>query len=810
MRHLLKPIFIVAVLALGFFAFGSKAQAAGNVVGYAWSNNAGWISMNCSNENTCGTVDYGVNLDETTGIMTGYGWSSIAGWIRFDPPILSPIGTGNRMGGARVVGITGPGSHQVFGWARFCSNFSNTSMPDNCASSNTVTAQNGGWNGWVAMQGASQTGELYGVYFNTDTGRFSGFAWGGTVNTSGSDVPGWISFDGVSIPPKNPVRYIPVISLGGITPILSGGDTDITYKWLNPDSDPLHKFTQCNIFSDPFTSLGPVPNWNNTTFDTNVPGHMSVPTFAAPNATRANVFVYGPATTYYLTCMNVEGVRAADPSNPTVECNPAAPVNTCPRVKVIVTPPTVYTPIIELTSNSPVNTGGTATISYRWTNPDSDPAHRLSDCMSFAEYNGTIDGVTNWTWDTFQVAGTLPTPTATLQSQTDVYVYSPETTYYLMCAMAGGGNYGADPSAPATPCSFASPQTTCPRTKVTVNNTPLGSINLVGKVDGAPDSTYSNAFSVDAGETINLRWSSAVPWTSCVANSPQNPNGWFDGSTKPALTNSPYTRNQGTISVPANPTDYTITCMNANGATTSNTVTVSINTASQSRLSLMIKLDGDPVGTYGTLFSPNQSVSVPQGQNISLHWESNASIVAGSCRASSSPTGYWSGAAVDPAAYPGATTTGRDLDRTDFATTTYTVTCDAVISGVTTQISSSAIAISLPTIVNAKSASISGPTCVKTDSTRFDLSWLTTNLQGGTCTLSAGPAVGAWDGSVSIANNNASATISNMTIAGTTIFRISCVDSSGTAVAPYSHQVVVDQNCTEPPRRNWIFRFFER
>jgi hypothetical protein len=53
----------------------------------------GWISLNCSNKGTCGTVNYNVNVYSTTGYsLNGYAWSSTTpanygglGWIRFDP-----------------------------------------------------------------------------------------------------------------------------------------------------------------------------------------------------------------------------------------------------------------------------------------------------------------------------------------------------------------------------------------------------------------------------------------------------------------------------------------------------------------------------------------------------------------------------------------------------------------------------------------------------------------------------------------------------------------------------------------------------
>ncbi|MDD5031678.1 MAG: hypothetical protein PHR36_01380, partial [Patescibacteria group bacterium] len=77
----------LAVL-ITFFEFkGSekiaRAASDNNVTGYAWSENIGWISFSCSNDNSCLTVDYGVAVDPATGNISGYAWSENIGWISF-------------------------------------------------------------------------------------------------------------------------------------------------------------------------------------------------------------------------------------------------------------------------------------------------------------------------------------------------------------------------------------------------------------------------------------------------------------------------------------------------------------------------------------------------------------------------------------------------------------------------------------------------------------------------------------------------------------------------------------------------------
>ncbi|MEK7077219.1 MAG: hypothetical protein AAB967_03235, partial [Patescibacteria group bacterium] len=72
----------------GWIDFGNTA---GNVhvtdsvlTGYAWGENIGWVSLNCSNTSSCATVDYKV-ANNNEGTLSGHAWSENAGWIQFDP-----------------------------------------------------------------------------------------------------------------------------------------------------------------------------------------------------------------------------------------------------------------------------------------------------------------------------------------------------------------------------------------------------------------------------------------------------------------------------------------------------------------------------------------------------------------------------------------------------------------------------------------------------------------------------------------------------------------------------------------------------
>ena len=123
-----------------------------NVSGWAWSQNIGWVSFSCSNNNTCGTVNYGVNVNSDTGLLSGYAWSQSIGWISFNQSDLSGCPSGTCE--ARVNGgLIGSFPKNVTGWAKILST-----------------------NGWLRLAGISQDGNAYGVQLSAN-GDFSGWSW---------------------------------------------------------------------------------------------------------------------------------------------------------------------------------------------------------------------------------------------------------------------------------------------------------------------------------------------------------------------------------------------------------------------------------------------------------------------------------------------------------------------------------------------------------------------------------------------------------------------------------------------------------
>jgi hypothetical protein len=60
------------------------SNSSGVLAGWAWNDNIGWISFNCSNTGTCGTSPYSVSINTLTGDFSGWAWNDVIGWISFN------------------------------------------------------------------------------------------------------------------------------------------------------------------------------------------------------------------------------------------------------------------------------------------------------------------------------------------------------------------------------------------------------------------------------------------------------------------------------------------------------------------------------------------------------------------------------------------------------------------------------------------------------------------------------------------------------------------------------------------------------
>ncbi len=184
MKVLLTKIILSLVFSVFFLLpFVVSAGTEHNMSGWAWSSNIGWISFNCTDDNSCAISNYGVNknADDT---ITGYAWSPNIGWIQFGGLSGFPGGGGGTQ--AQNANING---NNLKGWAK------------------AIGADGNGWDGWIALSGA---GPNYGALLSGN--YLVGYAWG-------SSVIGWISFDiagadGVIIGPVVP-PVVPGFTLAG-------------------------------------------------------------------------------------------------------------------------------------------------------------------------------------------------------------------------------------------------------------------------------------------------------------------------------------------------------------------------------------------------------------------------------------------------------------------------------------------------------------------------------------------------------------------------------------------------------------------
>ncbi len=164
---------IVACFFSGYQLMSTAhAQVATPMTGYAWSENIGWLSLNCATGNPsggsiCASNNYSVSINADL-TVTGYAWSDNIGWVKFG-------GLSGFPGGVSFNNNATIQANTLTGWVRACAGTVN----NDCASATRTD----GWDGWIYL---GSTGYGDGVLIN-GTGTMSGFAWGSTV-------VGWLDF----------------------------------------------------------------------------------------------------------------------------------------------------------------------------------------------------------------------------------------------------------------------------------------------------------------------------------------------------------------------------------------------------------------------------------------------------------------------------------------------------------------------------------------------------------------------------------------------------------------------------------------
>lgn len=196
-RALQAPFFrllatATAVAAGLLFAPAVFAAASDNVTGWAWSGSIGWISMNCTNDASCATSNYGVTITESPGFgdrgdLKGWAWSETVGWICFGITCSGTTPEGGTPYAQYRANFNGKGD-QFWGWAQILSlgndgwislNCDHDVGPDDCASSNHYVVLNNA-NGNFTTGAAND----HWAWGKTDTGLGVGWIDFSIVNTS--------------------------------------------------------------------------------------------------------------------------------------------------------------------------------------------------------------------------------------------------------------------------------------------------------------------------------------------------------------------------------------------------------------------------------------------------------------------------------------------------------------------------------------------------------------------------------------------------------------------------------------------------
>ena len=288
-------ISVCLLIAATFFLFGQVKTAEAYItipptgiglIGYAWSPNIGWVSMNCKNTNTCasqGGIDYEVRINDS-GNLQGYAWSSNVGWLKFDGLSGAPVGPQASISG------TFP-QWDLGGITRFCS-----ASPDVSCTGQNLNALP--WDGWLALAGTATDGSTYGIDFlaNGMTSDAS-FAWGGDTY-----VVGWLRFggngsDSVRLDPDDTVIPPPEISGFGVT---SGGSPLTSGDEITFGSPAEFTFTATDATMCELTSEMPNPS--------GTPDPALAPVDLTETGATASVVPPLGTTDFTLTCYNGFGV----------------------------------------------------------------------------------------------------------------------------------------------------------------------------------------------------------------------------------------------------------------------------------------------------------------------------------------------------------------------------------------------------------------------------------------------------------------------------------------------------------------------
>jgi len=489
----------IPMLIIALYATSVIAGPLDNISGVAFGGNAniGWISLNCTNDSSCGVSDFGVHMTETTpdveGVFSGYMWNDTTGWITWD--INEATASGSDLcpppldGSSSLASCTpriNLGNGNVDGWIRATS-----AIPGH--PSYAGPDKLGGWDGWIHLRcydfaavGASECSvSPYGLRFNMTDGTVapSGqWIWGGR------EFVGWISMRDVVLD----LTLAPAeLTLVAVPAIVSPTTPVTTLIWTSPLETV---FTSCVASSLPST-----PTWGSATSPTPPAG----PTWSV---SLGGINVPASGTVYTLTC---DGV--------------------------IATATVLYDasiPDLVLTAMPSIATlAGSWRTTLTWWSPSSS---EYTSCIAF---NSAGAGGAS----AFSGPVTPPTVSTPTPDQPDVLVGNPNTTYTLSCIHDSGVTVVATAFAErAVPPASALSLTALPN-PASFATLPEEQTTTLRWENASPSITYTTCRADDSVTDID-----ATTWLS------------FDTLDAPGFGGGEQKEN---IEVPNNPTTFGIQCL---------------------------------------------------------------------------------------------------------------------------------------------------------------------------------------------------------------------------------------------------------
>jgi|GEM_PF-2026420 len=730
------------------FTTGTCTGSNGNVSGYVWSSNVGWISLDCAHGSStggsvCGTSSYSVNVTPNTttqqGLFSGYAWSPTIGWISFNPSDLSSCGAGSSTQ-ARVNLATGTSTTGfISGWAKALS-FGSTSA------------------GCINLRGTvTGSSTTYGVYYNsaTSTNNMSGmpgytsYAWGGSTI-------GWISWPTANLNLAAPTLAMTINGGSSASFTSAGGTASLVWTATNMMASNCTASSSAGDWTGPVSSGGGSqlltfnPNTTTSTITktytigscSSISGAPVTPvtvtvTIAAAGAStlsfKANgsgdttplVISPGDPVTLEWQVQNIAGGACTGTStspsgaisgwNSTAKAplSGVASTSTTITYDEVINPPatstraytincgsvaktvnitvststTLGTPSLSFTVNGATSTSFESSggnITLQWITENLDP----SDCTASSSDS-------SWSGFKSYLGGT---DTLTIASNTTT---STKTISYTLSNCLNNGNV-----LPPQTVTVVVPGTTTPYLSLTANG--------------------ESSATIDSGTSVTLAWQVANISASCIGTSSGtgSPYTYWAGGTKPPTSSSltPNESYDGTSyyetigadgSITSNRT-YTITC-----GTFSDTVNIIVNPAGPGNVSLSVSDDSFP-STGGT-------------RTATLSWVTSG-LDTNDCTANSS-AGDWTGTA----SYLGGTfgLTIPTNSTTSTVTRTYTISnctsAGVVLPSQTVTVTIGAGGTNPYLSFVASNGTVTGDDISVSPTDPVTLSWQMQNISAGSC-----------------------------------------------------------------------------